>query len=132
MTYLPHRLDLHRAINRYRVGFSGERAGRGERGTWEVGLGHPIKVTCSEPPAPFVSTARQCRIEGPRWHNRVHIARDRWVAAAGERTLEYGVALCGAHLVDPTYIDEPHRDCGCGGSASVCPRCHLLAKAMVN
>lgn len=120
----PHsHITLHWAIN-------GTRWARGitvpvvER---TVDYNDRIAVHVRRPPADFV-TSSTCRIERSGWHNRVHIATHRLVAVdrwLGE--MEYGFALCGAHLVNPLYTDDERKVCGCGkGDATLCPRCAIV------
>lgn len=110
------------------------------RSWWRRGF----RVHLIEPSHPFMQ-ANACRIDRPNWHNRVHVTYARWIAVYEfsrdaefrhdvpliEGTpveLEYGSALCGCTLTNPSYVDEPVGDCLCGRAdgRSFCPRCDAV------
>ena len=130
-------IQLHWAINssrptRLRAAqrTSGGKASHefGRTWTWEQ---WDAEVRCLVPDHTFV-VASSCRRERSNWHNRIHHAYARYVATRRDRItgrvalMEYGMAACGRHPVNPLYVDEPSRLCDCGGSASMCPQCELV------
>jgi hypothetical protein len=102
------------------------------------------RVHLIEPSHPFMQ-ASSCRVDRENWHNRVHVSWARWIAVmefdpklefrydvplidGTPVDLEYGSALCGSVLTNPSYVDEPHGDCLCGRAdgRSFCPRCDAV------
>jgi len=84
-----------------------------------------VIVRCEDVEHCYV-VASSCRRNRPNWHNRIHHARARWIATDRNGVMELGQTYCSRTLVDPLYVDEPSRDCGCeNGPALMCPGCEI-------